>query len=780
MVEPGGSSGAAAEPGDRLDFLMGAVLVIACVLVIQALGTYAFSVSARVRIAGTVVTLGMLLLWGAVMILRPTYRPRTVLAGPIVAATLAFGAAVLASQRPRLSLEPALIGVAAALTLLMLTALLRITTIRRLVGSMVMLIPVVISVVYVAAVFAEWVRWWTLVGRLTAPPLRPSFVDLSLGSPNLVATYLILFAPLGAASAARRFGTRAAVASLLLAGLALFLTGSRSGYLAAAVVALLAVIVTFASLGPATREYMSRTGRRGIGLAAAAGLVVAVLGFVAAPGLLARLSFAGADYRSWFWRSAFELFQGSPLVGTGPGTWAQLKLATVLPTEINAVVPHAHSLVFQTLAEVGLLGAAGLVVLAAAVALRARAVHRAGDQWVRLEVVAASSGLVGLLVQQGTDYLMNLPAVTLSAALLIAWIDGSVARPPRPEGRIARRSAWLAVPATLVLGAVMAAAAPTMLRIGDAMLQANGASEAAASGNWSAALDGYDRAVAGDPDFTLYQIQRGNALAHLGRVEEARAAYASVIDTDLLPGNVIALATLEMETGNFSRSADLARLALRRGQRDPLITLNAGRILEAAGDIQAATTAYAAAIRGDFALAASAYWRAPERVVPLNRVVAEARAERLAAGDLASAAIISAFAGRIEEARADVATLVDPDSRRFIGALIEGLAGDRAAAIAELTRRVKADPSDFQALVWLVQVLVVNGDPDAGRYADQARILRRDEANGAMRVMSVVPATDAERSQEPGSGYPFAVYARLGPPDPWPPQVLVIGSAGPS
>ena len=111
--------------------------------------------------------------------------------------------------------------------------------------------------------------------------------------------------------------------------------------------------------------------------------------------------------------------------------------------------------------------------------------------------------------------------------------------------------------------------------------------------------------------------------------------------------------------------------------------------------------------------------------------------------------------------------------------IVEGIGGDRAAGIAYFRALVDAHPNDFVSLVWLARLLRGGGDPSATRYAEQALILRHDEAASILPLRSVVPAPEADRGQGQVPGYPFAVYSRSGQLDPWPPQVLVIGAVGP-
>jgi len=767
---------------DPVGLALGAALVLVLVVVVEFSGGYPFHVSPALRTLTQVLIGGLLAVWGVAAVFRPELRPRTVLAWPVALAMLAFAASVFASERPRLSLEPALIGVASALTLLMLTALLRVPTVRRLVAAAVLLLGAGIAAAYLVEVGFGWIRWWSLVGGFAAPPLRPGFASLSFGSPNLVATFLLLLAPLAAAIAAERFGRVVAAAILFVAIVALILSGSRGGYIGLALAVGVAVLLAAPALWDRARRVRSALGgRRSAGLAVGAVAVAAVGAAVLAPGVLARLTLSGSDLRGWYWRGATEIWERSPLTGAGPGTWAQLKLGEVLPHEVNFSVPHAHNLYFQAMAEVGLLGTVALGVFTVAFLGRCIRVYRGGDRWTRVQVAAVVAGLVGLVGQQIPDYFMNLPSVALVAGVLIAWVDGAgveegspAAAAPAPAGFVAvvRR---VGTPLAVALGAVLVVSVPTLLSVNRAMWSTWDANGLAADGDWEGALAGYEAALAEDPDFTLYQLERANALAHLGRLEAARDAYAPAVDVDLLPEHVLGLAAIELELGNGERATELAELALERGWRNPTATLNAGRILEASGNLGLALDAYVASIELRQELAQSRYWAKPDRTISQGQVIDSVTRAMNASGNVGGAATVAAYAGRMDEARVYVGLIRDEATRLLYSALIEGIGGDREVGIAWLKTTVETSPGDFTSTTALARLLRDAGDPSAEEYIDRALILRADEAPSLVVEFSVVPAIESERVLGAWTSYPFAVYSRLGPRDLWPPQMLVIG-----
>ena len=72
------------------------------------------------------------------------------------------------------------------------------------------------------------------------------------------------------------------------------------------------------------------------------------------PVLAVRFTQGGELLRLDLWRSALGIFSQHPLFGGGPGTWAQLKLEATPAGATNLVLPHAHDIYVQTLAEVGI------------------------------------------------------------------------------------------------------------------------------------------------------------------------------------------------------------------------------------------------------------------------------------------------------------------------------------------------------------------------------------------------------------------------------------------
>ncbi|MGH2857313.1 MAG: O-antigen ligase family protein, partial [Solirubrobacteraceae bacterium] len=112
-----------------------------------------------------------------------------------------------------------------------------------------------------------------------------------------------------------------------------------------------------------------------------------------------------------YWDVALQAFVAQPLHGVGAGGWAVWWLRH---RTVNEGAQDAHSLELQTLAELGLVGAALLAALFAAVAVAARGALRA-----RPELAAGPiAGIVVYVAHSPLDWDWQMPAVTLVAVAL--------------------------------------------------------------------------------------------------------------------------------------------------------------------------------------------------------------------------------------------------------------------------------------------------------------------------------------------------------------------------
>jgi O-antigen ligase len=116
-----------------------------------------------------------------------------------------------------------------------------------------------------------------------------------------------------------------------------------------------------------------------------------------------------------YWRVALRTFADHPLEGTGAGSF---RVDWLRERPFRESVRDAHSLYFETLAELGIVGFALLCALLAGVLL---AVRRAlADD--RALATGPAAALVVWAVHAGVDWDWEMPAVTLLAVTLAAML----------------------------------------------------------------------------------------------------------------------------------------------------------------------------------------------------------------------------------------------------------------------------------------------------------------------------------------------------------------------
>jgi len=753
-------------------------LLLAAAFFMTVGGTYqAIAISAQ--ITAQVLALTILVSWLVVAVVNPRWRPTTSLLGPVLLVAAVYAISALLSQRPRLSLEPTLAGLGYALAFLFLSRLLVERWYRHRFEALLVVGVSTVAVAYIIQVVLDWIEWWSLIGRLSLPPLRPAFDGLFYGTPNLVASFLIVAGAPAIAVAFERTHRRS-VAVLLgaIVAVAILLAGSRGGYLGAGVGLLVGVglIATQRGVGATIGTVWVALRRRPILLLPAALAVVVLIVFV--PAIAYRFAQGGDSLRLDLWRSALTIFTQNPLFGAGPGTWVQLKVAASPPGVPNVLVPTAHDMYVQTAAELGIAGLAALAILVAATVRRLLQAWRDPATANRAHAGAVLIGLGALAGQLVVDNLFNLPFICLLVIGLVAWVDGGFRtvegpadRTPTPAPATGRWAKAGALPVVALAGLLLVI--PTFIRIDRASLSDLDGGSAALDGDWPAALAAFDQARQLDPGFTLYDIQTAGALARVGRTDEARSLLASAVTSDQVAVVQISLAALEATTGDLASAMKHARSAAALGIGEPTVALNAGVVGEQAGDLAFALDQFANAIAWDPALARSAFWDASTRAVAKAEIFAAARQRT----DPLDAALILAYAGDANGARAEIQGVSTYDIQNAYLAAVEWIGGDLPAAQARLTEATARDPLDWYSAAWMSRISRLSGDlATADRYARWATLVEADGAPAILPELSVVPAAnDAVEAGIP-SNYPWSTYLRPQTASLLAPQVVLIGA----
>jgi hypothetical protein len=180
-----------------------------------------------------------------------------------------------------------------------------------------------------------------------------------------------------------------------------------------------------------------------------------------------RLTQAGNDH-ALYWGLALDVFDSSPAVGAGAGSYPvadERYFKTFTTLAVNA-----HSYVFQTLADLGIVGL--LVSLAfcaawAVAALRTTGLRRprapGGDGAERIGLVTMAAVVVVFVIHSAIDWTWFIPTDAVLALLVAGWVAGRGPVTPalravgRPSMRVAR--APLAVTAAIAAIAIAAIAA---------------------------------------------------------------------------------------------------------------------------------------------------------------------------------------------------------------------------------------------------------------------------------------------------------------------------------
>jgi O-antigen ligase len=703
----------------------------------------------------------------------PDWRPGTTIWPAVVLPPTALLLGTLLSQRPRLGMEYVAWSVLLAALYLLLVRILHHEDARVRIGGLATLLGFVIGLLYLAVVVREWLTWWEALGRLAVPPLRPSLAGLPLGGPNLVASSCVLLTVIAVAGVGTRTRARRVTLGLLVATTAVvvLLTGSRSAWLAVAisvaVVGALWLILERDTIGSRLGGRLS--GGRGLAIVGVALAVAAVAAVAVGPAMLDRFLNAGDGGRPSFFAAALRMWQAAPLLGHGPGTWAAERTTWLAPGELDYVVPHAHDLYLQTLAELGI---AGLLVGAAAIgsvlwlaigALRTDDGRRRAWAWAILV-----SGLY-LAVVNVVDLYANLPGLLLLAVIPVAMLDSLSDRGlgvpgrfrPVLLGRLAVAVLWVGCLASTLVLAWAESTAFTHAR----------AVAAADAGDWPNALARAEAAVMADPAEPPHQLTLALAAMHEGEWQVAAEAYQRLLAVDDLPQAWLGLALATLEAGGpVSAVDDALGSAMRMGQQHAHISLAVGEVYDRLGLTAQADEAYVHALVQQPALAADPAWgsrRAPGARFPavldeaIDRLGPQAWRLPLMAGDTDRARELA-----VERDAPD--TSVGP-----VTDLIDAWDGD-AAALGRIEERVEADPTSAGALATAALLVSRAGDqPAAERYRRLAAAVTEGVPLLSAELRTA-PACTAQRVPVAADLYGQHAFRRPTPRDLTPPGVSCL------
>jgi O-antigen ligase len=662
-------------------------------------GAWVATYYAELRIWALIPAFAVVATWITVAIRDPAWRPRTVLAPAFAAALAAFTIGTIFSRQPRLSAEYLALAFLLTTLYLILQRLMASPFFRPRMIGFAAIGALLIGIAYLAVTVQRWVVWWDTIGRLAAPPLRPFFEGLTLGNPSAVMTASVLLAAPAVAHLAggSTWSRVTAVAILVLTGLTSIISGSRAGWLALAIA--IVVVGGLWLLAPARRASLVEL-IRSAGRIAIVPMIVGTLALVlVTPGIILRATAGGEGLRTTYWAAALRMFESSPLVGTGPGTWVPQRVAYTLAGEPDYYIPHAHNLYVQTLAEFGLTGlVAGLVVALLLGRLLLGAI-RDPDAARRRMGWAALFATVYFGAHQLLDFYANAPAILFCFAIPIAWLDAtdpSEARVRPPSRRQAGSWASRLSKASRAAGVLVLVASASFLAWSEAgALQMSGGKDLLDARRPMDALGPLTTAVQLDPAMIPSQFELGIALADTGELAGAREHLSAAAAGDSLPEAWLNLSAVQAQMGESAAAEAALGEALRLGDQQIGVALGAGAVYQQLGNTRAAAASFANALRLNPTLAGDPWWTADPGRAALWPDVYRAAFEVAPAS---SRFVLSLETG--DDAGAEVAIdVLDPEAASISGLVLRAWGGDRNS-LDLLQARSRERPLDASIVNW--------------------------------------------------------------------------------
>jgi putative inorganic carbon (HCO3(-)) transporter len=552
---------------------------------------------------------------------------------------------------------------------------------------------------------------------LTLPPLSST-----LGNPNFLAAYLVIVIPLSAArwlTVQRRWQRLALSAYLVVALSILFLTYSRGHWLsiiAAGVVFTVLLLAHYKLLGWRTLRtvWRSRSMRIRMLAGVASLVIIALIGMF----LILRVRSFGDAGRTRLYSVAWQVFQEQPLTGSGLFTFGRhlARLGSVPPSWLES---HAHSAFFNIAAELGLIGLSALVVSLIVLAVQLRKQWQTLQGAQRLLMIGAAASLSAVAVSHLTDFAVSMVTIALMAlsALLVAIFP---AQPTRLSGGRARLNSIAALGLWIALYAsgLWSNAANSEY---SAALRASILDE-----DWQASLPHFERAIALDPQLSLYHLLHGHVLgvaAAKGEIAPQAAIAAYETFTRQEPNYAPAwanLAALYWQAGAHKSALSAMRRAADLAPKSWLFHYALGKYYEQLGDQDAARRAFSAALAAQPSAALYPVWRE----TPLRRTLAEsvvippstdAVVRALRDGDLQTAESLWQRVRGSE--RAALLFLID--------AILALEHGEKAQAerACQQVERIPPDATARESWRWLCRAYLSHSSGNSAAYREARRAL---------------------------------------------------------
>jgi O-antigen ligase len=275
-----------------------------------------------------------------------------------------------------------------------------------------------------------------------------------------------------------------------------------------------------------------------------------------------RLASAAGQSRYQFWAAAVRENATDPPIGTGAGTfeywWAR-------NGDAPDIVRDTHSLYFQTLGELGIVGIALLAAfLLTILAGGGRAVLRAGSR-SRAPLAAALAGCTAFCLVAATDWIWQIPVLPVALLLLAAPLvasRGEFAGGGRRAMQLPFRLAFVPVAAAAVVAIAIPLASSSLVRQSEAD---------ARGGDLAAALSAARSAQNVQPDAATPRLQQALVLEAQGELSPAAEAARAATERESTNWRTwLVLSRIEAERGHAAAAVVAYRRARSLNPRSAL------------------------------------------------------------------------------------------------------------------------------------------------------------------------------------------------------------------
>ncbi len=279
----------------------------------------------------------------------------------------------------------------------------------------------------------------------------------------------------------------------------------------------------------------------------------------------------GGSGRYQFWQQALDAFADRPIAGVGAAGYTPYWLEH---RDLAIPATRAHSLLFETMAELGLIGLALLLGFFGAGAVSG--ISRARDRLTDGAGAALGVLTVGFAAS-AVDWTWDLPAVFISTVVAAGLLTGpaslaplaEVAAPKPTGGAVRNRRRFSAGVGILIVGWISVCAAGLLL-LADHRLSAS--RDAFDRGDLQAAADAANDAASIEPWAAEPHAQLALVRERSGQIPEARKEISEAIDRAPRDFQLYLLATrLATEAGDKAAAAAYFARAQQLNPKDPTL-----------------------------------------------------------------------------------------------------------------------------------------------------------------------------------------------------------------